>query len=117
MNLRKGFAKGEGYDTLRNINVVRGSAFNDVIVGTDNTQKMDHAAYADFSEVLEGRKGADKIVGLGGPDLLAGDSGNDRLMGVDGEVGNDSLDGGIGTDTCLGDSTTEASDPQGRCEN
>jgi len=113
VNLKKGFAKGEGYDTLRNINSVNGSAFNDVLIGSDYTQLI---ATGSASEYLFGDSGRDKVVGLGGPDHLSGSNGRDQLLGVDGEAGNDELYGGLGADSCLGDSAAGVSDYQESCE-
>ena len=119
-------------DTLRNIEAVRGSHFNDVLTGSDT------AAFESF----EGLNGDDTIDGLGGTDrvdyflsragvnvnlatgtasdgyggtdtlrniedvrgsrdfsdILTGNAGNNRLAGLG---GNDTLDGGAGTDTAV----------------
>jgi Ca2+-binding RTX toxin-like protein len=61
----------------------RGSAGNDVLVGTNG------------DDVLVGLGGNDRIYGRGGNDLVNGGNGNDRLTGGSGR---DSLIGGRGAD-------------------
>lgn len=58
-----------GTDSLANIENVRGSNFNDTILGND------------VANVLHGGAGADVMNGGGGNDLLAGGAGNDTLTG------------------------------------
>ncbi|GHF41824.1 calcium-binding protein [Seohaeicola zhoushanensis] len=70
-------------DTLRNIENVRGSAFNDRLTGSKG------------KNVLEGGGGNDKLFGLAGNDELIGDAGKDRL---DGGAGDDILTGGAHAD-------------------
>jgi Ca2+-binding RTX toxin-like protein len=50
-----------GTDLLKNFNQVRGSGFNDTLLGSDRT---------DFAEVFEGRGGANFIDGRGGFDFV-----------------------------------------------
>ncbi len=82
-----------GADTLLNIENVRASIYNDVIVGNSGN-----------NEIL-GMSGHDSIVGGAGNDTLDGGSGNDTILGGDGHdvlvggLGNDVLDGGTGWDT------------------
>ncbi|MBG9389182.1 calcium-binding protein [Caenimonas aquaedulcis] len=52
---------GAGSDTLVNINSVRGSAFGDVLIGSDRL---------DYNETFEGRAGNDTIDGKGGGDWV-----------------------------------------------
>ena len=81
-----------GTDTLYNIELVRGSNFNDTIAGDGADNK------------LEGMGGDDTIIGGGGNDTLFGGAGNDTVRGGDGHdelrggAGNDLLDGGNGWD-------------------
>lgn len=100
VKLDKGFARGEGYDTLRNINVVLGSPYADVIVGSNYTEKIFDRSY---SELLIGGGGNDKVRGRQGPDRLEGSTGDDALVGSDGVAGNDQLAGGDGSDSCTHD--------------
>ena len=61
VNLDKGTATGgAGNDTLRNINMVRGSDYADTLTGSNTTT---------FTEQFEGRKGNDTIDGMGGRDI------------------------------------------------
>jgi Ca2+-binding RTX toxin-like protein len=76
-----------GTDTIISIQSVRGSAFNDIIVGT---------ALADR---LEGEGGNDTIYGRAGNDQVRGNAGNDALFGEDGD---DAVQGGAGFDTASG---------------
>lgn len=130
VNLSTGVAQDGfgGTDTLRNIEEVRGSAFNDTIVGDDK---------ANF---LEGRLGDDALDGGAGHDVAiytnssggvtvnlatgkaSGAAGNDTLVrietvwgsgfadtltgdaasnGLRGGGGNDTIDGGAGTDAAI----------------
>jgi Ca2+-binding RTX toxin-like protein len=83
--LPAGTALGEGRDSVELIEVVIGSRFDDIIVGSDRTNRLD------------GRAGNDTILGLSGDDTLVGASGGDGLFGG---RGNDELLGGPGRDTC-----------------
>lgn len=86
VNLKNGTAI-DGFgdtDTLRNIEDVRGSDYNDTITGSSARND------------LEGLAGADWLKGLGGNDTLNGGDGKDTL---DGGNGNDTLIGGAGNDT------------------
>jgi len=130
VNLATGVAQDGfgGTDTLRNIEEVRGSAFNDTIVGDGK---------ANF---LEGRLGDDALDGGAGHDIAiysnssggvtvnlatgkaSGAAGNDTLAGIEtvwgsafadaltgdaasnglrGGGGNDTIDGGAGTDAAI----------------
>jgi Ca2+-binding RTX toxin-like protein len=93
VNLATGTATGgAGNDTLRNINQVRGSAYNDVLTGSSDNV---------LTEQFEGRGGDDTIDGAGGIDLVryysatAGVSVN-LATGIATSLG---ADAGIGTDT------------------
>ncbi|MFM6129345.1 MAG: cadherin domain-containing protein, partial [Sphaerospermopsis kisseleviana] len=95
---------GTEVDTLTSIDSFRvyggfkGTAFNDVIVGT--------SANEDWWGIYGG-DGNDNISGGSGNDKLYGEGGNDTLQGTNGGVGEyDYLNGGSGADRfILGDST------------
>ena len=70
-------------DHLYSIEGVIGSAYRDVLDGTDQR------------DVLRGEGGADWLFGYGGDDLLDGGGGNDEL---EGRAGADELRGGTGVD-------------------
>ena len=110
VKLDNGFAKGEGYDTLRNINAVLGTPYADVIVGSNYTEKIFDRSY---SELLIGGGGDDKVRGRQDPDRLEGSAGDDALVGSDGVAGNDQLAGGDGSDYC----TYDPDDLVETCEN
>ena len=74
-------------DTLAGIENVRGSFFDDRIVGDNNAND------------LRGGDGDDEIFGLAGDDFLRGQSGDDV---VDGGAGDDDIDGGDGNDILRG---------------
>ena len=89
VNLLTGTAT-DGYgdtDTLIGIERLRGSDFDDTLIGDDQDNR------------LEGEGGNDTIVGNGGNDDLEGDDGNDDLFGGDGD---DDLEGGAGDDNLFG---------------
>ncbi len=105
VNLLRGRATGEGNDTLKDIQNVNGSSFDDAINGSS------------ADNVLNGRGGEDAISGNagndtinGGPraDQLSGQTGDDRIRGVQGNdaiqggQGDDRIQGGQGRDTILG---------------
>lgn len=96
VNLAAGTARGEGDDTLANIENVGGSHRSDQITGDDGDNDLD------------GDTGNDKIFGLGGDDNVLGGKGNDKLDGgdgndvVDGDDGNDKLFGQAGDDDLVG---------------
>ena len=91
VNLATGSSSGaDGNDRLININQVRGSSFNDVLLGSDNTA---------LTEWFEGRAGNDTIDGMGGFDGIRYESASaavnvNLLTGV-------ATDGLGGTDTLL----------------
>jgi Ca2+-binding RTX toxin-like protein len=74
---------GTENDTLRGIENISGSSFNDFINGSND------------ANVLSGGDGGDALFGRGGDDTLLGGNGDDFLRGSDGA---DILDGGAGWD-------------------
>jgi serralysin len=85
VKLNEGFAI-DGFgdrDTLRNFEDVRGSDYNDRIIGNGTRNK------------LEGEDGNDTLLGQGGRDTLHGGAGRDTLNGGN---GNDILNGDGGAD-------------------
>ena len=75
-------------DTLREIESIAGTAYNDSLSGDDNGNIFDAGA------------GNDLLDGGAGDDSLSGGLGNDALIGG---VGNDTLDGGDGDDVLSDD--------------
>ncbi|MPZ68708.1 MAG: hypothetical protein GEU71_04175 [Actinobacteria bacterium] len=86
VDVATGRSNGGGRKRFASIEVVRGTAGDDFLLGSRS------------GEILDGRAGHDKIVGRRGPDALIGGSGEDDLSGG---PGRDHLDGGTGVDTCL----------------
>ncbi|WP_296201287.1 cadherin domain-containing protein [Sphingorhabdus sp.] len=89
VNLATGTASGgtaQG-DTLSGIELVQGSAHDDIITGSANW------------DVIYGGDGNDTIFGGAGNDYLFGGAGNDT---INAEAGDDMLDGGEGNDTLNG---------------
>jgi Ca2+-binding RTX toxin-like protein/methionine-rich copper-binding protein CopC len=72
-----------GTDSLRNIEGVRGSEYNDSITGNSADNGLD------------GQGGNDTLVGGAGNDTLIGGAGDDKLNGG---AGNDTISGGDGSD-------------------
>lgn len=98
VNLRDGWARGEGNDRIANISEVCGSRYADVLIGTDGTDFLNGG----FNDLLGDRK--DRLYGLGGDDFFFGDG---LMYGGPGDeafyatvvVADDRIDGGAGTDT------------------
>ena len=92
MSLNTGDAAGDIY---RNIETVRGSAYDDVLSGDSGNNG------------LSGGLGDDQLFGRAGGDTLAGDEGNDTLFGGE---GNDVLFGDNGNDVLFGGADQQAGD-------
>jgi hypothetical protein len=86
VDIKKGLARGEGHDALKQFEHVAGSRFADDLWGGGR-----------FNSLVGGR-GSDRLVGRGGSDYVSGYQGNDFLSGG---PGNDVGRGGPGKDTCL----------------
>ena len=84
VNLAAGEATGDGADSLTAIEDVRGSSFDDKIVGDGQVNR------------LSGGDGADRITGGGGKDVLLGENDPDVIFARDGL--RDRVDGGDGRD-------------------
>lgn len=89
VDLRSHSATGDGTDRLWGINVVVGSAFDDVLIG------------AAGNDILRGCGGADTLVGHGGADFLQGDDLNPDADNCPGKsTDQDVARGGLGRDVC-----------------
>ncbi|WP_284198481.1 tandem-95 repeat protein [Azospirillum oryzae] len=91
-NLATGIGTGEGTDTLRNLENVTGSAFDDVITGDSG------------ANILLGGGGTDTITGGAGTDTVRGGAGDDLsifTVGTDGGTSSkpEQQDGDTGIDT------------------
>ena len=75
-----------GSDTIRNVEHLIGTDFNDTLRGSDK------------ADILGGNEGNDLISGAGGNDTLKGYHGNDTLVG---DTGDDHLDGDNGNDQLI----------------
>jgi len=71
-------------DTFISVENAIGSAFGDIVFGSEGSNR------------IQGLAGADRLNGFGGNDVLLGGDGNDIL---DGGLGRDRIDGGAGSDT------------------
>ncbi len=107
MNLRGGWAgRCDNIDTLRTIENVVGSRFEDTIQGDEGPNIIrgndghDEINGGEGSDTLSGGPGPDKLWGYLGDDLLAGRPGDDLLVGG---AGNDVLRGWEGNDGLRGD--------------
>jgi hypothetical protein len=84
-DLSTGIGRDGGTDVFVQIEGIQGSAFDDVLTGSDG------------EDLLVGGSGIDLIQGGPGADDLQGNRGPDTLVGGSGA---DALDGGRGTDAC-----------------
>jgi Ca2+-binding RTX toxin-like protein len=104
VDLRRGRATRDGdrgRDSLRNIDAVTGSNFNDNLTGDDNPNTLSGGAGNDR---IDGRGADDSINGGAGDDRITDRSGNNHVSADDGRDnvdtgnGNDSVSGGNGDD-------------------
>ncbi len=108
---RKQNTLGSGWDTLRNIEHVSGSNFDDVLIGN---AAANHIWGKFGDDDLNGNAGDDNLNGEAGNDVLDGSVGNDVLYGSDGSdiliggAGNDKLDGGDGLDVASYNDATKS---------
>jgi len=105
VNLIKGVGTGEGNDTLKAIQNVKGSSFDDDINGDASDNVLNGAGGDD---AISGNAGNDTINGGAGADQMSGQTGDDKIRGaggndaIQGGAGNDRIQGGNGRDTILG---------------
>ncbi|MDA8543368.1 hypothetical protein N9K64_06270 [Rhodobacteraceae bacterium] len=89
-------------DTVKNIYEVRGTQFDDTILGDDANNVLSGRAGDD---TLDAGSGDDKLYGGDGNDDLSAGAGDDEIYGgagynwIDGGLGNDTLNGTDGVDT------------------
>ena len=92
-------------DIISNIENITGSAFDDILVGSDDSNQIeagdgnDVVFAIDGNDTVMGGAGNDTLNGQGGDDLVIGDAGDDMLFG---QSGNDTLIGGPGADNLDG---------------
>ncbi len=104
---------GSGVDTIRNVEIIFGTNFNDTIRGSSRNEQFwsnngrdilsggqgNDGLYAGFNDLdgdtLNGDGGDDYLYGGQGADILRGGSGDDRIIG---NAGSDQLSGGTGRD-------------------
>jgi Ca2+-binding RTX toxin-like protein len=107
VNLATGHGSGgaaEG-DSYTSVEAIGGSAFNDILTGTDSTNYIWAGA---GNDVIFGLGGSDNLDGAAGDDSIYGGAGDDHLYGGDGndtlhaDAGNDSVFGGAGNDYVIG---------------
>lgn len=108
---------GSGIDTIRNVENLIGSSYNDALVGDSFANALTGGAGNDSlagglgDDVLDGGTGNDTLSGGSGNDVLKGGDGNDILNGY---AGADTLTGGAGADIfrfhALSDSAPDAPD-------
>ena len=84
-DIGRGTASGDGADTLRTVEILNGSPFDDTLLGASGDER------------LRGRQGDDTLRGRAGDDDLRGGRGDDSLFGG---RGTDSGTGGAGVDLC-----------------
>jgi len=104
----------QGTDTIRNIEDITGSDYDDTITGSENSNLLvggdglDTIYGGDGDDSVDGGLKSDALFGGSGNDILHGNEDDDVLQGeagVDelyGDGGADTLDGGIGNDTLDG---------------
>jgi len=93
VNLLTGQATGVGTDTLTGFEKIKGSQYDDILIGNNDNNVLYGFANNDL---LSGLDGDDMLYGDVGNDILKGGKGNDTLIGGEGD---DVLNGGKGSDT------------------
>ena len=88
-------------DFLENIEQIRGSNFDDRLIGNDNFNSL---SGRDGNDTLEAGIGAGLFSGGNGNDLLIGNENQDTL---EGQNGNDTIFGGDGNDFIVGDANDD----------
>ncbi len=107
VKLKESATKGDGTDTLINIENVIGTDYNDKIIGDSKSNQInagdgnDYASGYAGDDIVYGNAGNDYLLGAGGSDAVFGGSGDDLLRGG---RGSDKLTGGIGNDELWGGS-------------
>ena len=105
VDLMTGLATGQGNDTVAGIENLRGTIFDDTLLGDDNVNFITGNVGDD---VIGGRGGDDDLYGHRGDDRIDGDAGIDDVFGLEGNdvmtggEGDDRLDGNIGDDVHSG---------------
>lgn len=93
VSLTGGGTRGDALgDRLYSIGNLRGSAYDDTLIGNGSANLVQGGAGDD---VIDSQGGDDRLDGGSGNDMLAGGNGNDTL---EGGRGTDRLDGGAGAD-------------------
>lgn len=105
VKLKESATKGDGTDTLINIENVIGTDYDDKIIGDAKSNEInagngnDYAAGHAGDDIVYGNAGNDYLLGAGGADMVFGGTGNDLLRGGRGV---DELTGGAGDDELWG---------------
>jgi Ca2+-binding RTX toxin-like protein len=86
VNLRTGVARGQGHDTLVNVQGFQTGPYDDTLIGSDGDNYM------------KGHAGNDQLIGNGGDDFLAGQGGDDAIRGGTGFDISDYFDGNYDDD-------------------
>ncbi len=92
------FLKKLTFNTFSGKTKVKGTATNDLIIGTNRADTLNGAK---GNDVIRGNDGEDRIHGNEDNDSIDGGKGTDHIYG---DSGNDTLKGGDGTDTIFGGS-------------
>lgn len=115
VKLKEGATKGDGTDTLINIENVIGTDHNDKIIGDSKSNEInagdgnDYAAGHAGDDIVYGNAGNDYLLGAGGADMVFGGTGDDLLRGG---RGSDQLTGGAGNDELWGGGLNQADGKQ-----
>jgi Ca2+-binding RTX toxin-like protein len=108
VNLGTGVARGQGHDTLVNVQGFQTGPYDDTLVGTDGDNSMKgHAG----DDLLIGNGGSDFLAGQGGDDVIRGGAGSDISDYFDGNYDDDlSTAGPISVDLVTGVATGDGTD-------
>jgi Ca2+-binding RTX toxin-like protein len=110
LTIGKGYEGTAQGDTLKNVENVTGSWYDDLLIGNGANNRL---SGGDGIDVLRGGGGADTLIGGNGDDVLKGGSGGDQLHGGDGIDTLDYSDSNIGVDVLMYFGTAEDGYAQG----
>ncbi len=100
VNLATGYADGDGYDLIHDVEAIDGGRFGDLLIGNSD------------NNLIHGSDGNDTLIGGAGSDTLIGGAGDDSMDGGSGldTVSYATAAGGVTVDLAAGTATGQGTD-------